>query len=519
MTTQDIESIAQAMRDFAQIVGLDNALLGNSPATEYARDQYHPYYDTDKEPLPAGVVRPGDLDELRKVVALANERGVSLWTSSRGRNYGYGGPAAVEGGSIALDLRRMDRILEINEEHAYAVVEPGVSSEMLMAEIERRGLAFWPDGAVSPYGSILATALERGVGYSLNGERFEALCGLEVLLPTGELIRTGTGSFPGVTTWHHSKYGFGPSLDGLFSQSNFGIVTKAGVWLMRQPESFRHAEVYISDLSEAGEFMQILSELRKDGTVENAINGAPNYGGHIDGGFGIGGGRPRIGSEVPGMRARLAYHGMRAVNEAKWERTLERLSTLSSFSFNTAAYDAPYDYSGWGSEARLAAGIPSNLAMPTWDGVHYMAFGSFIVPNTGAAFTELIEMTKAVYAEFGREFFAPTWHMPSPRTLLCLVHAQLKGDIAAPDRAANVDNEESVRLVRRLIEEALKHGWVEYRAGTLFMDQVASLQTVEESSMRQITEKLKDVFDPNGILNPGKSGIWGAGNRAERGEK
>ena len=73
-------------------------------------------------------MRPANLDELREVVALANELRVAVWTSSRGRNFGYGGPAPVRRGDIALDLRRMDRILEIDEERLYAVVEPGVTT-------------------------------------------------------------------------------------------------------------------------------------------------------------------------------------------------------------------------------------------------------------------------------------------------------------------------------------------------------------------------------------------------------
>ncbi|WP_447411569.1 hypothetical protein, partial [Clostridium perfringens] len=91
----------------------------------------------------------------------------------------------------------------------------------------------------------IGNATERGIGYGPMSERFEALCGIEVLLADGTLVRTGTGSMTGSTTWHESKYGFGPALDGIFTQSNFGIVTKAGVWLNPEPPAFRHAELYV----------------------------------------------------------------------------------------------------------------------------------------------------------------------------------------------------------------------------------------------------------------------------------
>lgn len=62
-------------------------------------------------------------------------------------------------------------------------------------------------------------------------------CGMEIVLGTGDLIRTGDGSLdaPEQLNWHLSKYSFGPALDGLFTQSNFGIVTRVGIWLMPRP--------------------------------------------------------------------------------------------------------------------------------------------------------------------------------------------------------------------------------------------------------------------------------------------
>ena len=58
------------------------------------------------------------------------------------------------------------------------------------------------------------------------------------MLPNGELLRTGMGALPGAQTWQEYRYGFGPYVDGIFSQSNFGVVTKMGIWLMPQPEAY-----------------------------------------------------------------------------------------------------------------------------------------------------------------------------------------------------------------------------------------------------------------------------------------
>ena len=85
----------------------------------------------------------------------------------------------------------------------------------------------------------MGNALDRGGGYTGGDFRdhFDAHCGMEVVLPTGELVRTGMGANPHAKTWQLFKYGMGPWVDGIFSQSNFGIVTKMGFWLMEEPEA------------------------------------------------------------------------------------------------------------------------------------------------------------------------------------------------------------------------------------------------------------------------------------------
>lgn len=512
-------TLVDAFDRFGDIVGPEHAAPVGTTLADLGRDIYHPHYGTEQEPVPGGTVRPADLDELRAVVAVAAELGVPLWTISRGRNFGYGGPAPVTSGAVILDLQRLDRIVEIDEDGGYAVVEPGVSPEMLFSEIRRRGLPFWLDGASSPYGSIIGTALDRGIGYSTFSERFQAICGMEVLLSDGELVRTGGGALTGSSTWSRHPFGFGPAIDGLFSQSNFGIVTKAGFWLTPEPPAFRHAEVYISDISEAADFIGILGRLRRDGVLRTGISGSVNFGGHVAGAFFPGGGRPPQPGEIPGMRARLGYHGARGVIDAQWEETLTALSSLNSLTANTEAYEAPYDYSHWPSEARLAAGIPSPLEAPTWEGVHYLTFASLLVPNTAAAYRELTVMVNELFARQGLPAMPPTFHMQSPRSMVCLIAVRLRGGIGSPDFGVDFDNEVAVRLVRDIIDEGARHGWIEYRTGTLYMDQVAGLLDFNDHAAARVNSRLKAALDPSGILSPGKSGIWPAGRPSRIGRE
>ena len=76
---------------------------------------------------PSAVVRPGSVEEIQAVLRIANAARLPLWTVSRGRNLGYGGPAPRVRGSVVVELSRMNRVLEVDEDLRYALLEPGVS--------------------------------------------------------------------------------------------------------------------------------------------------------------------------------------------------------------------------------------------------------------------------------------------------------------------------------------------------------------------------------------------------------
>lgn len=95
---------------------------------------------------------------------------------------------------MVLDLHRMTKILEVNEEYGYAMVEPGVSFFDLFNEIQRRGLNLWPSVPAIGWGSVLGNTVDRGFGYTPNGEHSQSQCGMEVVLPNGEILRTGMGA-------------------------------------------------------------------------------------------------------------------------------------------------------------------------------------------------------------------------------------------------------------------------------------------------------------------------------------
>ena len=321
-----------ALADFNTLLGPEHVIADFTGLERY-RDQHGPYFQREGEVVPACAVQPSTVDELRGVLRIANEHRVPLWVISRGRNFGYGGPSAVVPGSVIVDLIRMNRILEINEKHAYAVVEPGVSQEDLWAEIQRRGLDLWQDGPSSPWGSIVGATSERGIGYGLLGDRMSSFCGMEVVLPDGDVVRTGMGAMSSAQTWQQYRWGLGPWVDGLFTQSNYGIITKLGIWLSRRPPCYRSAEVYVAHYRDVAVLLNTLRELRLGHVVENSVSGGPNYGGHVEGGIGPGGGRGIVPGVPPGWRAAWVYTDTNGSSTRNGNRrgTLSRRSPASAF--------------------------------------------------------------------------------------------------------------------------------------------------------------------------------------------
>jgi 4-cresol dehydrogenase (hydroxylating) len=218
------------------------------------------------------VVRPGSAQEVSAILRLAARHGVPVWPFSRGNNWGYGTKNALEEGAIILVLDRMNRILEVNGELAYAVIEPGVTQQQLYEHLSAHHPGLIADCTDStPLGSVLGNAIERGYGYTPYGDHFRHLCGLEVVLPSGEPMRTG-GAGEGCATWHTHKWGSGPVLEGLFSQGNLGVVVKGGIWLRPRPEKLVLFTLDVERPQDLPAAVDGLRELALTGIVQSHVH-------------------------------------------------------------------------------------------------------------------------------------------------------------------------------------------------------------------------------------------------------
>lgn len=227
-------------RALVDIVGEEFVSRNEEELYIYSRDSGL----TERE-KPDFVVMPGSAEEVQKIVLLANKYKIPL--TPVGASLTLSGLAVPIRRGLVVDLRRMDRIIEVNRLGRYAVIEPGVTQGKLKAFLEKN----YPDLCHSmpdapPSATVVGNILIHGQGNlsQLYGFNSTMVTGLEIVLPTGKMCRIGSCSL--------SPYWFAveplPYLAGIFLGwfGTTGIITKLGLRLYPR-KRLRDIEVFVLD--------------------------------------------------------------------------------------------------------------------------------------------------------------------------------------------------------------------------------------------------------------------------------
>ncbi len=219
-------------------------------------------YDATKhEALPEVVVRATATEEVAAVLTLANQERIPVYP--RGAGSGMTGGALPLSGGLVLDLTLMKRILDINEHNLTAEVEPGVVVFHLQEAVEKRGLFYPPDPASNKFATLGGTVAEcagglRGLKYGVTRDYVLAL---ETVLADGSIIHTGRGTLKSVTGYDVTRFLIG-------SEGTLGVFTRITVRLVPLPHALLTMVLVFASVQQSAEF---ISEVARAKIIPRAL--------------------------------------------------------------------------------------------------------------------------------------------------------------------------------------------------------------------------------------------------------
>lgn len=487
---------------------------------------------------PRAILRPGSTAEVCQIVKTAAAYSVPLYPISRGRNWGYGDACAVTNDQVIVDLSRMNRIHEINESLAYVVVEPGVTQGQLYEALQSTSLWMDVTGA-GPDTSILGNVLERGFGHTPYGDHYQMSAGYEVVLSDGRLLTTGFGHYNQSQATYLYKSGVGPALDGLFTQSNLGIVTKMGVWLMPKPRYMRGVVFSVADQEGIAPFVEALRELRLSGILQSTVhigndlrvisssgqypwtetNGKTplpeplrealrhqlNIGAWTGSGalYGtrhtVAAACLEIKQSLRGIAQVQFFDGSLLALGRMVVQVGQKVGMLNQLGDRIEAAQSALDLltgvpttrylrgAGWRSKSPLQLDNLDPL-----DNGWGMVWLAPVLPMTGEAVLDLLNL---VESEFERYQFEPqiTFSSINPRSLC--------GIITITYNKQNINEaEQAMTCYHMLFDKLMQKGYIPYRVGIQSMQALAQ----ESQVFWEVTDQIKRSLDPHQILAPGR---------------
>lgn len=523
----------RALAEFAAVVGADRVSVEANTLHEAETGTFATSHHV------AAIVWPGSTAEVQECVRIANRFGIPLYPFSTGKNWGYGSRIPTADCCVLLDLGRMNRIVDFSEELAYVTLEPGVTQAQLMAFLSERGSRLWMDATgASPYASLVGNAVERGFGHTPYGDHFANCCGMEVVLPTGDVIQTGFARYPGAVSAPTYRWGVGPTLDGLFSQSNFGVVTRLTQWLMPAPEYFQAYYFRTEHPEGLADLVNALRPLRLNGTIRSASHIANDYKviqALRQYPWELTGRKTPLTEPVLGdLRKQLrigAWNGSGALYGTRQQvaearrlvRTAlkgkaNRLQFMDDRLLALAGrFAKPFEWvSGWDLKRTLAVlgpvyglmkGVPTDHPLfstywrknspppetnmnPDRDGCGLL-WCSPVAPTDGVQARRVSELASELILGHGLEP-AISITMITERSLACII--SLAWDRSVPGEDARAES-----CYRDLLTQLGAAGYHSYR---LSVNGMHAMQG--DDSYSTFLHRLKDTLDPNGIMSPGR---------------
>jgi len=438
---------------------------------------------------------PNSIEELKSLVKYASKNKIKIYPLSTGKNWGLGSKKPSSQAANLISLEKLDKIRDINLKRGYAVIESGVTQKQLHKALKKtKWKANFTHSCSST--SVIGNSLERGVG-TLH-QRPQDIIGFEIITGKGKVIRSGS-------MWHKIKSDFyydheiGPTIHPLFFQSNFGIVTAAIFKLIPKPETIRLIEIKVTH----SKLFKTLESLKKAYKLNliNSIFKIYNANAHSNYGYN--------NNSNESQKSYIGYGTINGLNTVANAQVLELKKLLDKSTYSYNAYE--YDEYGKLNNKNIDRTIQKlNRSVPTKKAVYSLSEKGDL----------------DIHSKIGWVLFAPIvpFDKKSMKKALAIyksIEQQQEVDINTTFNiiSANaIDLVTSIRFDRSCLEERnnihkiLDHlhksfnelGFYPYR---LDIDHQTKQNVYIDKNYVKLLQSIKNIFDPQGIISPGRYGI------------
>jgi len=410
--------------------------------------------------LPLVVVHATGVDDVVRTVSYAAEHGIPV--VPRGAGSGVSGGALAGTGTIVLDLSRLDRIVEIRPDDGVAVVEPGVITADLDRAAAEHGLRYEPDPASAAFSTIGGNIATNAGGLRCvkYGVTRDSVLALDVVTGDGRLLRTGRTTLKGVTGYDLTSLLVG-------SEGTLGVVVGATVKLLPLPRSTATATAYFPDARTA---VEAVTRLRRNGLRPSTIE-------FLDHATLVAIDDAQGGDLSTRGKAFLLVQTDGYGADEEMAAVVEALKTTATLVETSADADA--------AERLLAT---RRQALPSIERLGRVLIEDIVVPTTRLA--DAVAAIEAIVRDTGVRIF--TFAHAGDGNLHPIVLVEEDGPpvgdavdalfALALDLGGTLTGEHGVGL--------LKRDWLAAELGGTGLD---------------LQRRIKAVFDPAGVLNPGKA--------------
>lgn len=477
-------------QELAKAVGADSLSDAPEVLSTYSRD-----FSLTPQGVPNYVVKAKDVQQVQKVIQLANANQIPVVPSSSGVHF-HGATIPKQGG-ILLDLSGMNQIFETDELNRRVRIEAGVTWEQLTKALGKKGFRMIMPLLPHPQRSVVTDWLEREVTTNTVYDYGEPLQGMEVVWPTGEIFRTGSASVAGYPD--SPSKGANPSGPGIDfyrflqgAQGTMGVVTWANFKIEYIPKIDRILLAPITDLNYALDFLYRVLRLRvtQECLLLNNVNLAAIIARDPSRDL------ERLRASLPPWALIMVVSGMQRRPEEQLHYQEEALHKLVKSDFPAITLDASLP----GLPA-LGKELLPLLRQPWPDKAGYWknrdkggCLSLFFITKPDKA-PWFVEVVKEIASRFGYpQDEVGGYLQPIEHNRACHLEFNFFYDPANPSEVEKVRNL-SLAVAPVLLEE-----------GALFTrpyGELAKLVYEKAAGYTETLKRVKKIFDPNNIMNPG----------------